>query len=125
MSTYEMKVISRLTGAEKTDGLEQEGRGTSEFFRKWKRMMRLWGVAEDGGGGGQAGAGQGKSVRIGLSRRLSAGRSGNRPGLSIVIADGAGVRRWFYAAVVPDRRDCAVRLFVFADRAHRITARPP
>jgi hypothetical protein len=41
---YETKVISRLTGIEKTEGLEKEGRGTSEFFRKWRRMMRLWGA---------------------------------------------------------------------------------
>jgi len=40
---YEIKVISRLAGAEKTEGLEKEGRGTTEFFRKWRRLMRLWG----------------------------------------------------------------------------------
>jgi len=40
---YELKVTSRLQGMEKTEGLEREGRGTTEFFRKWKRLMRLWG----------------------------------------------------------------------------------
>jgi hypothetical protein len=40
---YEMKVATRVTGADKASGLAQEDRGRKEFARKWKRLMRLWG----------------------------------------------------------------------------------
>jgi AAA domain-containing protein/bifunctional DNA primase/polymerase-like protein len=39
---YERKVTTRLPG-DKRDGLEQEGRGASAFWRKWKAVMRHWG----------------------------------------------------------------------------------
>jgi hypothetical protein len=47
---WERGVKSRLTGVEKREALEAEGRGPTEFWRKWKRAMEQWDgkVAEDG-----------------------------------------------------------------------------
>jgi hypothetical protein len=39
---YERGVKSRLEGTDKTDALEREGRGTSEFWRKWRAAMKKW-----------------------------------------------------------------------------------
>jgi hypothetical protein len=39
---YERKVNSRLEGADKTALLEREGRGPSEFWRKWRSAMKQW-----------------------------------------------------------------------------------
>lgn len=39
---YERGVKSRLTGADKTAALEREGRGHSQFWRKWQYAMRQW-----------------------------------------------------------------------------------
>lgn len=40
--SYERNVTSRLTGTDKRAGLEREGRGHSEFWRKWQYAMRQW-----------------------------------------------------------------------------------
>lgn len=41
---YERKVTTRIAGdVDKRSGLEQEGRGASAFWRKWKAAMRHWG----------------------------------------------------------------------------------
>jgi hypothetical protein len=47
---WERGVKSRLTGIEKREALEAEGRGPTEFWRKWQRAMDQWDtkVAEDG-----------------------------------------------------------------------------
>jgi hypothetical protein len=47
---WERGVKSRLTGIEKREALEAEGRGPTEFWRKWCRAMDQWDtkVAEDG-----------------------------------------------------------------------------
>lgn len=49
-ATYERHVKSRLTGADKTAMLEREGRGPTEFWRKWRAAMKQWDtdVAEEG-----------------------------------------------------------------------------
>jgi hypothetical protein len=39
---YERGVKSRLEGADKTEALEREGRGPSEFWRKWRSAMKQW-----------------------------------------------------------------------------------
>jgi AAA domain/Bifunctional DNA primase/polymerase, N-terminal len=46
---YERGVRSRLAGMEKTELLEREGRGPSEYWRKWRSTMKKWGtkVAEE------------------------------------------------------------------------------
>jgi len=41
-ASYEMKVATRVAGADKLSGLAQEDRGRKEFGRKWKRVLRLW-----------------------------------------------------------------------------------
>jgi hypothetical protein len=41
-ASYEMKVATRVAGADKLTGLAQEDRGRKEFGRKWKRVLRLW-----------------------------------------------------------------------------------
>ena len=40
---YEQAAETRLTGTARTEGLEREGRGTTLFFRKFVRLMRVWG----------------------------------------------------------------------------------
>lgn len=42
---YERGVRSRLTGSEKTELLEKEGRGPAEFWRKWRATMKKWETA--------------------------------------------------------------------------------
>jgi hypothetical protein len=39
---YERAVKSRLHGGEKSDLLEREGRGRSEFWRKWRVAIKQW-----------------------------------------------------------------------------------
>jgi hypothetical protein len=39
---YERNVTTRITGIDKRAGLEREGRGHSEFWRKWQYAMRQW-----------------------------------------------------------------------------------
>jgi hypothetical protein len=39
---YERGVKSRLEGTDKTDALERESRGPSEFWRKWRSAMKQW-----------------------------------------------------------------------------------
>lgn len=41
-STYERSVVSRLSGAAKTELLEREGRGPTAFLGKWRASMRHW-----------------------------------------------------------------------------------
>jgi hypothetical protein len=40
---YEQLAETRMSGAARTEGLEREGRGTTLFFQKFRRLMRLWG----------------------------------------------------------------------------------
>jgi hypothetical protein len=46
---YQREVRSRLDGADKMAALEREGRGPSEFGRKWRAAMKKWDteVADD------------------------------------------------------------------------------
>ena len=39
---YERGVKSRLTGADKTESLEREGRGPSQYWSKWRATIRQW-----------------------------------------------------------------------------------
>jgi hypothetical protein len=41
-TVYERGVKSRLEGTDKTDALEREGRGPSEFWRKWRAAINQW-----------------------------------------------------------------------------------
>jgi len=47
---YERGVKSRLIGTDKTQLLEREGRGPSEFWRKWRAAIKQWNeaIAEEG-----------------------------------------------------------------------------
>ena len=40
---YERRVTTRIEGISLRDGLEQEGRGWTEFLVKWRATMRKWG----------------------------------------------------------------------------------
>lgn len=40
---YERRVTTRIEGVSLRDGLEQEGRGWTEFLVKWRATMRKWG----------------------------------------------------------------------------------
>jgi len=40
---YERKVVTRIAGVDKRDGLEQERRGPTAFWHKWRATMRHWG----------------------------------------------------------------------------------
>ncbi len=48
--SYERGVKSRLVGSDKTESLEREGRGPSEFWKKWRAAIRQWDkdIAEEG-----------------------------------------------------------------------------
>lgn len=47
---YERGVKSRLVGSDKTESLEREGRGPTEFWKKWRAAIRQWDkdIAEEG-----------------------------------------------------------------------------
>ncbi len=40
---YERRVTTRIEHVAKREGLEREGRGPTEFWKKWRREMRHWG----------------------------------------------------------------------------------